>query len=300
MACSPWATRVASCARSRSDRVRSGVASPPDAPPLHDGWTCRDRAGAAWRRIAAPRYAVAARAVRRAPQPASVPPTRLANQPGVHAGDAAATPGARAPAGGNALRRQVDHRRGDRARRDAGRAIDAERLVRERSARPAALAAGGGVRAGGTLGRARAAGLPPRLAALGAVLDHHQRAPDGARGDARPRGLRGQRAAGPARPCPAPGVGAHDVDDPAFRPGAGRGHHHQLRGGPRGVRAVADRAPGGGARPGLRRRSPLQRAELRAHLRPNAGAARARLRAPDRRQRGERQGSQDSPGSTPS
>ena len=49
-----------------------------------------------------------------------------------------------------------------------------------------------------------------------------QPASDGARGDARPRGLRGQRAAGQAGARAPAGGGPHDADRPALRPGAGR------------------------------------------------------------------------------
>ena len=48
-----------------------------------------------------------------------------------------------------------------------------------------------------------------------------------------------------------------------------------------------------GAGAGVPRRGALQRAELLAQLRAHAGAARARLRAPDRRQRRDREGSED-------
>ena len=152
----------------------------------------------------------------------------------------------------------------------------------QRPARPPRLAAGRRVRAGRALRRARPRRLAARLAALRAVHQRHQRAPDGARGHARPRGLRGQRAAGPARPRAPPDHGPHDADEPALRPGAGRGHHRQLRRRAGGLRALADRAAARGARAGLPRRGALQRAELLAQLRADAGAARARLRAPDR------------------
>ena len=58
-------------------------------------------------------------------------------------------------------------------------------------------------------------------------------------------------------------------------------------------RAVADCASAAGAGAGLPRRSAFQRAELFARLRPHAGAARARLCAPDGGQRRDRQGSED-------
>ena len=71
------------------------------------------------------------------------------------------------------------------------------------------------------LGRRRVA---PRLAPVGAVLEHHERASHGARGHAGPRRLRGQRAAGPARSRSSSGIRAHDLDEPAVRSGAGHRH----------------------------------------------------------------------------
>jgi ATP-binding cassette, subfamily B, bacterial len=58
-------------------------------------------------------------------------------------------------------------------------------------------AAGDRARPGDPLRPARPHGQLRRQHALGAVHQRHQRAADGARRDARPRGLRGQRAAGP-------------------------------------------------------------------------------------------------------
>ena len=87
--------------------------------------------------------------------------------------------------------------------------------------------------------------------------------------------------------------GAHEPDEPAVRPGAGRDHGGELRRRPAGVRAVADRAAGGRADSGLRRRGALQRAGLFAQLPVDAGAAPARIRAADRRQRRNREGGED-------
>ena len=67
----------------------------------------------------------------------------------------------------------------------------------------------------------------------------------------------------------------------------------ELRRRPAGLRAVADRAAAGGAGAGLPRRGAFQRPDLHARFRPHARAARARLRAPDRGQRRDRQGSED-------
>ena len=149
------------------------------------------------------------------------------------------------------------------------------------------------VRARRPLRRAGPRRLARRLAALRALHERDQHPADGARGDARPRGLRGQRAAGPARARAPPDHGAHDAHDPAPRPGAGRRHHRELRRRPRRLRAVAHRAAPARARPRVPRRGALQRAELLAQLRAHAGAPRARLRAPDRGQRRDGEGSED-------
>ena len=78
--------------------------------------------------------------------------------------------------------------------------------------------------------RARAHGLAARLAAVRALQQRDQPAADGARGDARPRGLRGQRAAGQARARAPAGRGPHVAVGPVVRPGAGRRHDRELRG----------------------------------------------------------------------
>ena len=205
-----------------------------------------------------------------------------------------ASPGPRAAAGGDALRRQADHRRGGRAGPDAGHG-------RRRSRN--GIAAGLLDRIGGLLllefglavfvGRAGTHGLAARFAAVRAIQQRHQPAADGARGDARPRGLRGQRIAGSAGARAPAGHGADDADRPAVRPGAGHGDDRQLRRRAGRVRAVADRAAGGRAGAGVRRRGAFQRAKLFAQLRAHRRAARARLRPADRRQRRDREGSQD-------
>ena len=59
------------------------------------------------------------------------------------------------------------------------------------------------------------------------------------------------------------------------------------------VRAGADRAAAGRAGSGVSWRGALQRAQLLARLRPHAGTPRAGLRPADRRQRRDRQGSED-------
>ena len=70
-------------------------------------------------------------------------------------------------------------------------------------------------------------------------------------------------------------------------------HRGQLRGRPAGLRAVADRAAGDRAGAGLRRRGALQRAQLLAELPVDAGAAPARIPAPDRRERRDGERGQD-------
>ena len=80
---------------------------------------------------------------------------------------------------------------------------------------------------------------------------------------------------------------------PAAGPGAGHRDGRELRRRLAGLRAVADRAAAGGAAAGVPGRSAFQRPDLYARLRPHAGAARARLCAPDRGQRRDRQGSED-------
>ena len=183
---------------------------------------------------------VTAGALRRAPQPAAVPEADLADQPWAHAGRPACRGSSAPAAGGHAVRRQADHRRGRPPGAGAGR--PRQPAV---TGWPAGgltiwlVAAGHRVRAGGAVRRAGAGRLADRLAPLGAVHQRHQRAPDGARRDARPRGLRGQRAAGPARSRAPADHGPHDPDEPALRPGPGHGDHRQLRG-----RAASSTRPG--------------------------------------------------------
>ena len=167
------------------------------------------------------------------------------------------------------------------------------RLVQRRAARHARLAAGPRARAGRALRRARPRRRAGRRAALGAIHQRHQHAPDGARRDARSRGLRGQRAAGqPGARAPA-GQRPPAAARPAVRPGAGHHHHRQLRRRPHRLRAGVDRAAPDRAGPGVSRRGALQRAQLLARLRPHARTPRAGLRAANRRQRRDREGSED-------
>ena len=202
-------------------------------------------------------------------------------------------PGPRVPAGGDALRRQAHHRRGRPPGRRRPSAADARRLARERARRPPADAARARARARRAVGPDGPRGLADRRPAVRALLERDQHPPDGARGDARPRGLRGQRAAGPPRPRAPADDGPLGAHEPALRPGAGRGDDRELRGRPGRLRAVADRAARAGARARVPGRGPLQRAQLLAELRVDAGAPRARLRAPDGRERRDREGSED-------
>ncbi len=77
------------------------------------------------------------------------------------------------------------------------------------------------------------------------------------------------------------------------RPGAGAGDGGELRRRPAGLRTVADRAAAGGTVAGVPGRAAFQCPDLHARLRPHAGAARARLCAPDGGERRDRQGSED-------
>ena len=162
-----------------------------------------------------------------------------------------------------------------------------------RTAQPPAVAARDRVRTGDPVRPARPHGQLCRQPAVGTVHQRHQRAPDGARGDARPRGFRGPGTAGQARPRAPPDDGPHEPDEPVVRAGAGRDHRGQLRRRPARLRAVADRVAGDRADPGLHRRGALQRAELFAELPVDAGATPARIPAPDRRQRRDREGGED-------
>ena len=231
-----------------------------------------------------------------AAQPAAVPEARLADQP-LADGDASGAPlRSRVAAGGDALYRQADHRRGRRCSRKTCRTrptMLAEWFANGWLNR-IAVAAGARIRAGGAVGRARprrcrcSTRCSPSASATATSLRLMEHA-----ADARSRGFRGQRAAGQPRARAPPGGGPDDADRPALRPGAGHRDDRQLRRGPVRLRAVADRAAGDRARAGVHRRSALQRAELLAQLRTHAGAARARLRAPDRRERRDGEGSED-------
>ena len=125
------------------------------------------------------------------------------------------------------------------------------------------------------------------------ISQRDEPAGDGARGNARSGGLRGQRAAGPAGARAPAGGRTDDVDRAAARAGAGRRDDRHLRRGPHRLRAVAHRAARHRARPGVRRRGAFQRALLRAQLHAHARAARDRLRAADRSERRNGEGGED-------
>ena len=208
----------------------------------------------------------------------------------VVAGDAA---GARAGAGGGTLCRQADHRRRRARGADAGPPDDARRLAGERRAAVAGNPVVGRVRARRAVGRADPRRLPGRWTSVREGDQRLERQPDGARRHARSRGFRGCRVPGPARARASPDQRASHPDGAAARPGAGTGDGGELRRRPAGLCAVADRAAAGGAAAGVPGRAAFQRPDLHARLRPHAGAARARLRAPDGGERRDRQGSED-------
>ena len=206
-------------------------------------------------RAAAP---LAARALRSAAQPAAFPEACLADQPRAHRGRSRVPAHPGVPARGHALHREADHRPGPAARRVRPRRRHPARMAGQRSRRSPPRPPRPGAGPGRPLRRPGPRGLPSRRAAFGAVLQHHQHPPHGARGHPGPGGLRGQRAAGPPGPRAPPDHGPHHADEPDLRPGPGRGDHRQLRHRPRRVRAVADRpararprarVPGRGALP---------------------------------------------------
>ena len=166
-------------------------------------------------------------------------------------------------------------------------------LAEERPAQLAGRAAAGRVRAGRPVRRAGPRRRAGRQPAVGAGDQRLERQPDGARRHPRSGGFRGRRVPGPARAGAPPDQRPPHPDVAAARPGAGHRDGRELRRRPAGLRAVADRAAAGGAAAGVPGRGAFQRPDLHARLRPHAGAARARLCAPDRGQRRDRQGSED-------
>ena len=141
--------------------------------------------------------------------------------------------------------------------------------------------------------RAGQAGRADRFAVVGKIHQCHQRAPDAARRHPGPRGFRGQRTAGQARPRAPPDDGPHDPDEPAVRPGPGPGDRDQFRRRPDDLRTLADAAVAGRAGARLHWRGALQCAELFIEFCLDAGAPRARIHPPDRRLGGDGEGNQD-------
>ena len=116
-------------------------------------------------------------------------------------------------------------------------------------------------------------GLAHRVAPRRTLRQHRQRAFDGARRDARPRRLRGQRDPGPDGARAAASGGAFGPAEPALRPGAGRRDDRRLRRRPGLLRALADRTPGARGGASFRRRIPLQRRGLRIGVAADPGPA---------------------------
>ena len=196
-----------------------------DATRIHHGRPGRRRGGPR----AAATGPLPARALRRAAQPAAVPEADLEDEPRPDPGEPVLAPRAGAPARGHALRRQADHRRGGPPGAGGGGAGSLGDWLASGRLGHLGLLLAARVRPRGALRRARTDRLAGRVAARRAVHERHQRAPHGARGVARPRGLRGQRAAGPAGPRPPPDHGPHHAAEPALRPGPGRADRRQLR-----------------------------------------------------------------------
>ena len=244
--------------------------------------------------IVLPECRLAEGALRRAPHAAALHRHGLADEPVAHRCLAGAAPGARAAAGRHALCRQADHRRGRAAGADAGPAGDAARLADERPAQLAGLCCCSAEFAlavlSDVLGRVVSLvdsllserftnATSVRLMEHAATLDLED-FEDSELQDQLERARR--QTSGP-----------HDADGQLFGQAQDIVTVVELRRRPARLRAVADRAAAGRAGAGVPRRGAFQRAELLARLRPHAGAARARLRAPDRRERRDRQGSED-------
>ena len=166
-------------------------------------------------------------------------------------------------------------------------------MARERIAGPHRWVARPGIRTRGLLRRPGPRRVAAGLLVVGAVQQRDQSSAHGTRRHARPRGFRGQRAPGSAGTGTAAGGRTFEPDRAALQPGAGCRHRRELRRGTAHLRSVADRVPRHCPATGIHRRGAFQRAELLAQLRPHAGAARARLRAADGRERGDGQGSED-------
>ena len=251
-------------------------------------------AGAADARADPPPPALAARAVRRAQQPAAVPEARLEDEPGLTAGRPRVPPGPGVPARGHPLRRQADHRRGRAARR--------ARATRQDSLREWL--------ASGLVDHLLVLlGIELALAVLSDVLGRVVSLLDALLSErfSNTTSIRLMEHAATLDLEDFEDSELQDRLDRARRQTMGRtALMSQIFGqaqdvvtiasfaaGLAGVRALADRAAGAGARARVPRRGALQRAELLAQLRVDAGAAGARLRPPDRGQRRDREGSED-------
>ena len=151
----------------------------------------------------------------------------------------------------------------------------------------------GRVRPRRALRRADPRCLPGRWTSVREGDQRLERQPDGARRDARPRRFRGCRVPGPARARTSPDQRPAHPDGAVARPGAGAGDGCGSFAAGSGLRTVADRAAAGGTVAGVPGRAAFQRPDLHARLRPHAGAARARLCAPDGGECRDRQGSED-------
>ncbi|KAG0772022.1 hypothetical protein G6F22_016030 [Rhizopus arrhizus] len=175
-------------------------------------------------------------------QPAAVPAHGLADQPRAHPGQPRPAPDPCAAAGGDAVRRQADHRQRPAPEPARCRLPTAGRGAGQRHAQPTAGPAGTGIRPGHRLGPARPPGQLCRCPAVGTVRQRHQHPADGTCGDIGPGGLRGPGPAGQTGPRAAPDHGPDEPDEPAVRPGAGCDHRGQPGHRPAGLRAVADPA----------------------------------------------------------
>ena len=111
----------------------------------------------------------------------------------------------------------------------AGAPPSVRRVAAPGSPRPDPVVARAGIRARRALRRAWADRVVFRFAARRADLERDEPAGDGARGNARSGGLRGQRIAGPAGARAQAGGGTHDVDRAVTRAGAGRRDDRHLR-----------------------------------------------------------------------
>ena len=244
-------------------------------------------------RVELGRYQIIQGAGRRAAQPAALRRDGVADEPGSRRGFGRAAARSRLRAGRHALCRQADHRRGRAAGGGAGQTRGVPAMAGRRSSHPHRPSAPDRIRVDRHGRRSRAGGLARRQPVVGTRDQCVERAPDGARRDARSRGFRGRRFPGSAGAGAPPEQRADDSDESAVGPGAKHGDGGELRRRPRGLCALAHRAACSSFGAGLSGRGAFQRQKLFARLRPHAGAARTRLHQANRRQRRNRQGSED-------